>query len=133
MLNWDDEITAITDVEARMLGGSLEAIHAIVKRHAAQQDLQNPIVSATELRDRLVRIYEELVSCHRELVIRSYQRRIGIRRLAAIFRRWMGERRTRFLNACRTDGQPTLMHRTTRSAAANMRLVAPIGAPPRSA
>ncbi|WP_454872521.1 hypothetical protein [Paraburkholderia xenovorans] len=128
MLNWDDEITAVTGAEARMLRASPETIQVLLDRLDMYKALLNPFMSRKDLQGRLVRLCE-LLSAHHE----AQSRRVSdMRKLAVILRRWMSERRVRFLNAACMGGLPSLTHHVTRSAAANMRLVAPIGAPPQS-
>ena len=133
MLNWDGEITPITDAEARMLRVSLDRVQSIVDELEVQQVLQNPFVSGKELRDRLVPVYEALIVRNESLASFSYRCMLEKQMLAAILRRWTGERRIRSFNDGLVGGLPSLIRHATRSAAANMWLVAPIGAPPRLA
>jgi hypothetical protein len=130
MLNWDDEITAITGAEARMLRVSVDRIQAIVDDLQVQAILQDPFASAKEVRERLARMYEVLVAEDEDLVCLSYR---DSQRLAVILRRWTSERRVRSFNDGLIGGLSSFIRHATRSAAANMRLVAPIGAPPRLA
>ncbi|MPV69143.1 hypothetical protein [Burkholderia sp. BE17] len=132
MLNWDDEITAITDAEARMLRISLKRVQVILDRHDVSQVLQNPLVTAKELRETLESMYKTLLAQQASVAF-AHQRMAEKLALAAILRRWGRERRTRAFNEGGIGRLPAVIAKVTRSAAASMRLVAPIGAPPRLA
>jgi len=128
MLNWDDDITVITDAEAKMLRVSLDKIQAIAEELEVQQALQNPVISTKEVQARMREMYEALITRYADLV--SLPRCLFEKQvLVVILRRWVGERRIRSLNLI--GRLPSVIRQATRSAAANMRLVAPIGAPPR--
>jgi hypothetical protein len=120
----------MTDAEARMLGVSSDRIQIVAVELDVQKVLQNSFASVQDVRDRLARVYEVLVTGNKSPDSLSYR---DWQKLAAILRRWMGERRIRSFNEGLIGRLPSLIWRATRSAAANMRLVAPIGAPPRLA
>lgn len=128
MLNWNDDITVVTDAEAKMLRVSLDKIQAIAEELEVQQALQNPVISTKEVQARMRAMYEALITRYADLV--SLPRCLFKKQvLVVILRRWMGERRIRSLGLI--GRVPAVIRQATRSAAANMRLVAPIGAPPR--
>jgi len=133
MLNWDDEITAVTPSEARAFRklGAAPAHGASVNRVILVGNLSGGDVYERILEARLRRYLEKIVGPDRQTdgKARTAWGRDSSLLRAAVLRRWLGELRGRALlglgSTPAVSGEPT-----TGSAKAIAKRLTPLGAPP---
>jgi hypothetical protein len=134
MLNWDDEITAVTPSEARAfrkLGAAAPVQSASVNKMILVGNLSGDNVYERILEARLRRHLEKIVGPDRltDSKARTAWGRDSSLLRAAVLSRWIGELRGRALLGLRStpavSGEPT-----TGSAKAIAKRLTPLGAPP---
>ena len=133
MLNWDDEITAVTPSEARAFRklGAAPAQGAAVNKVILVGDFFGDTVYERILEARLCRYLEKIVGSDAltDSKARTAWGRNSSLLRAAVLRRWLGELRGREL--LRLGSTPTVSgESTTGSAKAIAKRLTPLGAPP---